>query len=73
MVAIQSGVAKYHCLHTQGALAFQTLGVFFLIRYDDAGWPPRGYSFNFTTGRSMSIFGVRNVTLDQDLGPVNSS
>ena len=28
MLAIQSGIAKYHCLYTQGAVAFQTPGVF---------------------------------------------
>ena len=25
MLAIQSGIAKYHCLYTQGAVAFQTV------------------------------------------------
>ena len=29
MLAIQSGIAKYHCLYTQGAEASQTSGVFF--------------------------------------------
>ena len=29
MLAIQSGIVKYHCLYTEGAVAFQTLGVFF--------------------------------------------
>ena len=29
MLAIQSGIANYHCLYTQGAEAFQTSGVFF--------------------------------------------
>ena len=29
MLAIQSGVAEYHCLYTQGAVASQTPGVFF--------------------------------------------
>ena len=28
MLAIQSGIANYHCLYTQGALAFQTPGAF---------------------------------------------
>ena len=26
---MQSGTAKYHCLYTQGAVAFQTPNVFF--------------------------------------------
>ena len=30
MLAIQSDIAKYHCLYTQGAVAFQMPGVFFL-------------------------------------------
>ena len=29
MLAIQSGIAKYRCLCIQGAVAFQTPGVFF--------------------------------------------
>ena len=29
MLAIQSGIAKYHCMYTQGAVASQTSGVFF--------------------------------------------
>ena len=29
MLAIQSGIAKYHCLYAQGAVASQTPGVFF--------------------------------------------
>ena len=28
MLAIQSGIAKYRCLYTQGAVAFQTPGLF---------------------------------------------
>ena len=28
MLAIQSGIAKYYCLCTEGAVAFQTPGVF---------------------------------------------
>ena len=28
MLAIQLGIVKYHCLYTQGAVAFQTPGVF---------------------------------------------
>ena len=28
MLAIQSGIAKHHCLYTQGAVAFQTSGGF---------------------------------------------
>ena len=28
MLAIQSGIAKYHCLYNQGAVAFQTPGFF---------------------------------------------
>ena len=28
MLAIQSNIAKYHCLYTQGAVAFQTPGIF---------------------------------------------
>ena len=28
MLAIQSGIVKYHCLYTLGALAFKTPGVF---------------------------------------------
>ena len=28
MLAIQSGIAKYNCLYSQEAAAFQTLGVF---------------------------------------------
>ena len=28
MLAIQSGIAKYYCLYTQGAVASQTSGVF---------------------------------------------
>ena len=29
MFAIQSNIAKYHCLYIQEAVAFQTPGVFF--------------------------------------------
>ena len=29
MLAIQSGIAKYHCLYAQGEVASQTPGVFF--------------------------------------------
>ena len=29
MLEIQSGIGKYRCLYTQGAVAFQTPGVFF--------------------------------------------
>ena len=29
MLAIQSGIAKCHCLYTQGTVAFETPGVFF--------------------------------------------
>ena len=29
MLAIQSNIAKYHCLYIQGAVAFQTPGIFF--------------------------------------------
>ena len=28
MLAIQSGIAKYHCVYTRGAVAFQTQGFF---------------------------------------------
>ena len=28
MLAIQSGIAKCHCLYTQGAVAFETPGFF---------------------------------------------
>ena len=30
MLAIQSNTARYHCLYTQGAVAFRASGVFFL-------------------------------------------
>ena len=30
MLAIESSIAKYHCLYTQGAVALQTPDVFFL-------------------------------------------
>ena len=31
MLAIQPDIAKYHCVHTEGAVAFHTPGVFFLL------------------------------------------
>ena len=30
MLAIRSSIAKYHCLYTQGTIAFQTLAFFTL-------------------------------------------
>ena len=62
MLAIQSGVAKYHCLYTQGALTFQTPGMFFVTNLVEIGASPivkvraQRRSQEFERGKSRWLF-----------------
>ena len=54
MLAMQSRISQYHCLCTQGAVAFQTPGVFFFTHTVDgigvaAPFVPGTVTFGFGT------------------------
>ena len=63
MLAIQSDIAKCHCLNTQGAVAFQTPGVFFLRFFYSSGTIP-DFSFIPESTRWLRLNGKSQQAID---------